>query len=81
MIAISKTRKFRKADLIEKGQLEGKNVLKLGIGDITSVGKYSHGRFGVVRKLIPQHTAEVETRERGAELIGIVNLFALVRHT
>ena len=75
-------RKFGKTDLIEKGQLKGKNGLKLSIGDIVLInpeGKYSQGRFGVVRKLISQHTAEVETRERGAELIAIVNLFALVQ--
>ena len=39
-------RNFGKADLIEKGQLKGKNGLKLNIGDIVLInpeGKYGQG--------------------------------------
>ena len=41
-------------------------------------GKYNQGRFGIVQKLLSDHTAEILTRERGIESVAIANLYALI---
>ena len=77
---ISAKRLLRK-QLPLKGQKKGPTGAKISLDDIVMInpgGKYNQGRFGIVKKLLSEHTAEILTRERGLESIAIANLYALV---
>ena len=77
---ISAKRLLRK-QLPLKGQKKGPTGAKISLDDIVMInpgGKYNQGRFGIVKKLLSEHTAEILTKERGLESIAIANLYALV---
>ena len=64
-----------------KGQKKGPTGALVSPNDIVMInpgGKYNQGRFGIVQRLLSDHTAEILTRERGQESIAIANLYALV---
>ena len=64
-----------------KGQKKGPTGAQISKNDIVMInpgGKYNQGRFGIVQKLLSNHTAEILTRERGIESIAIANLYALI---
>ena len=64
-----------------KGQKKGPTGAQISQNDIVMInpgGKYNQGRFGIVQRLLSDHTAEILTRERGLESIGIPTLYALV---
>ena len=64
-----------------KGQKKGPTGAQISENDIVMInpgGKYNQGRFGIVQKLLSNHTAEILTRERGIENVAIANLYALI---
>ena len=64
-----------------KGQRKGPTGAQISTNDIVMInpgGKYNQGRFGIVQKLLSDHTAEILTRERGIESVAIANLYALI---
>ena len=64
-----------------KGQRKGPTGAQISLNDIVMINpgrKYNQGRFGIVQRLLSDHTAEILTRERGLESVAIANLYALV---
>ena len=53
-----------------KGQKKGPTGALVSPNDIVMInpgGKYNQGRFGIVQRLLSDHTAEIPTRERARE--------------
>ena len=66
-------------DLKEKGQQ--KQGLSIKIGDVVLInplGKYGQARFGVVTSMVSAQTVKVLTKERGQEIVAIINLFLVI---
>ena len=70
---------YLKTDLKEKGQM--KEVLLVKIGDVVLInppGKFGQARFGVVTLMVSAQTAKVLTKERGQEIVAIINLYVVI---